>query len=55
MNDVTIADELEIQNSCSVKLNDKIFYLGGGTDKNQGTELVATSMLVTDVGNEMSW
>ena len=55
LNDVTIADELEIQNSCSVKLNGKMFYLGGGTDKNQGTELMPTSMLVTDVGDEMCW
>ena len=55
LNNVTIADVLEIQNSCSVKLNGKMFYLGGGTDKNQGTELVATSMLVTDVGDEMCW
>ena len=40
LNKAIIADELEIQNSCSLKLNGKMFYLGGGTDKNQGTESI---------------
>ena len=34
----TVADELEIQNSCSLILNGTQFIVGGGTDKNQGID-----------------
>ena len=46
MNEAVIADELEIQNSCSLKLNGEMFYLGGGTDKNQGTESTQRCSLI---------
>ena len=53
MDEAIIPDVLEIQNSCSLKLNGKMFYLGGGTDKNQGTESIQRGSLILISKNDL--